>query len=125
MALKVVMRYGKAKGERGNGGLPILVEDGDLEFDEDIEDTILDFDAGGLYLLVLRAYNKNTDARSGETMRLINVPSGSAYGTTAPTIASAASGGSGFTIDGNTDSTVTIKPSGVNYHVRYALYKMA
>ena len=124
---KVVMRYGSSE-NTGSKGYPKLVAIGDLEYDEteDIDETELPLDEGGVYYLIARGYNKTTDAASGHSTRQITVPVGSEFGNSQSQILSVATGGgSALSITANSDSTVTIKPYGVNIHLRYALYRMA
>ena len=122
---KVVMRYGGNGGNVG-GGLPRLVQSGDLEYETTVEDTILQLDEGGVYMLVTSSTTKSTDAYSGHATYQLEVPTGQKYGNTAGHSAALVTQGTQrISITANADSTFTIKPTGVAYHVRYALYKMA
>lgn len=122
---KVVMRYG-ISGEARGGGLPRLVQSGDLEYETTIEDTILDLDEAGVYLFFGVATNKNTDAYSSMRTTQITSQTGEKFGVEKAKLQNILSDGTQrVSLTANTDGTVTLKPSDVLYHVRYTIYKMA
>ena len=90
-----------------------------------VDSKILEFDAGGIYVLFTGEWNSSTEAYRGHHLSIIKVPELSLYGTTAIQRGSAyASSNSGVTFTANNDSTLTIAPTNANYSVRYALYKV-
>lgn len=118
------MRYGTSE-KKITGGLPKLIQSGDLEYESTIEDTIFNLDDGGIYWLVTRSTTKATDAYSGHATYQWEVPVGQKFGNTAGhSTAMVTNGTQRVSITANADSTFTIKPTGVAYHVRYALYKV-
>ena len=73
------MRYGTSE-KKITGGLPKLIQSGDLEYESTIEDTIFNLDDGGIYWLVTRSTTKATDAYSGHATYQWEVPVGQKFG---------------------------------------------
>lgn len=121
---KVVMKYGYS-GRANASSLPRLIQSGTLEYESTIENTDFSLEAGSVYVLVTSSTTKATDAYSGHATYQWEVPTGAKYGNTAGhSAAMVTQGTQRVSITANADSTFTIKPTGLAYRVKYALYKV-
>lgn len=129
--MAVAMKYGGGSaaavnyftsGGGSSGGLT-LVTSNSLS-GTSVTDT-LTFTAGGLYLLFVQEWTTSNDTYRGHRVNVISAPEGTKFGTTAVAHGNAySSTNEAGNISWPNDSTVTIRPSGSSYSLRYALYKV-
>ena len=122
MSRKVSMQFGRNGGVVQNRPGWKFVRGGDV-----LDDTteVLNFAAGGIYILVCVQWTADGGARQGRQVSLICAPEEELYGTVASTREALVTGGTArvsYTL--NADSTLSIVQSSAAYNWRYALYRV-
>lgn len=122
MSINVAMQFGRnGRAVQNRPGLK-FVRGGEIPDDTTV---VLDFVAGGLYVLAVKVWTASTGAYRGHSLYYITAPEDSVFGTVAIARTTFATGGTmSVTMTNNADSTLSIVQSSAKYNWRYALYRV-